>query len=112
MFSCVEVLNTDHFTEPLLTFSVSVQRSYSRELFEEVISKMRKAGIKSSIAIEKFKLLSEKVEEIVAKNSQSEMDYSDAPDEFKGVFFCACSVNIIEAIIICLRSIVLMSLDP
>ncbi|XP_049609960.1 ubiquitin conjugation factor E4 B isoform X1 [Syngnathus scovelli] len=59
------------------------QRSYSRELFEEVISKMRKAGIKSSIAIEKFKLLSEKVEEIVAKNSQLEMDYSDAPDEFK-----------------------------
>ncbi|XP_054632999.1 ubiquitin conjugation factor E4 B isoform X2 [Dunckerocampus dactyliophorus] len=59
------------------------QRSYSRELFEEVISKMRKAGIKSSIAIEKFKLLSEKVEEIVAKNCQSEMDYSDAPDEFK-----------------------------
>lgn len=48
---------------------------------------MRKAGIKSSIAIEKFKLLLEKVEEIVAKNSQSEMDYSDAPDEFKGVCF-------------------------
>lgn len=64
-----------------------MQRSYSRELFEEVISKMRKAGIKSSIAIEKFKLLLEKVEEIVAKNSQSEMDYSDAPDEFKGVCF-------------------------
>lgn len=49
---------------------------------------MRKAGIKSSIAIEKFKLLLEKVEEIVAKNSQSEMDYSDAPDEFKGMCFC------------------------
>lgn len=62
------------------------QRSYSRELFEEVISKMRKAGIKSTIAIEKFKLLLEKVEEIVARNSQSEMDYSDAPDEFKGKF--------------------------
>uniref|UniRef100_A0A8C1RA79 Ubiquitin conjugation factor E4 B n=1 Tax=Cyprinus carpio TaxID=7962 RepID=A0A8C1RA79_CYPCA len=59
------------------------QRSYSRELFEEVISKMRKAGIKSTIAIEKFKLLLEKVEEIVARNSQSEMDYNDAPDEFK-----------------------------
>lgn len=68
-----------------LSFAVYVQRSYSRELFEEVISKMRKAGIKSSIAIEKFKLLLEKVEEIVAKNSQSEMDYSDAPDEFKGM---------------------------
>ncbi|KAG9353174.1 hypothetical protein JZ751_017750 [Albula glossodonta] len=51
------------------------QRSYSRELFEEVISKMKKAGIKSTIAIEKFKLLSEKVEEIVARNSQSEIDY-------------------------------------
>lgn len=65
-------------------FSLYLQRSYSRELFEEVISKMRKAGIKSTIAIEKFKLLLEKVEEIVARNSQSEMDYSDAPDEFKG----------------------------
>lgn len=53
---------------------------------------MRKAGIKSSIAIEKFKLLSEKVEEIVAKNSQSEMDYSDAPDEFKGVCLLAHDV--------------------
>lgn len=53
---------------------------------------MKKAGIKSSIAIEKFKLLSEKVEEIVAKNSQSEMDYSDAPDEFKGL--CVCLSNI------------------
>lgn len=77
-----------------------VQRSYSRELFEEVISKMRKAGIKSSIAIEKFKLLLEKVEEIVAKNSQSEMDYSDAPDEFKGMPGClsilySCTVIII-----------------
>lgn len=68
-----------------VTFVSCAQRSYSRELFEEVISKMRKAGIKSSIAIEKFKLLLEKVEEIVAKNSQSEMDYSDAPDEFKGM---------------------------
>ena len=71
----------------VILFFISLQRSYSRELFEEVISKMRKAGIKSSIAIEKFKLLLEKVEEIVAKNSQSEMDYSDAPDEFKGRFF-------------------------
>lgn len=59
------------------------QRSYSKELFEEVISKMRKAGIKSTIAIEKFKLLLDKVEEIVAKNARAEIDYSDAPDEFR-----------------------------
>uniref|UniRef100_A0A8C5S5K4 Ubiquitin conjugation factor E4 B n=1 Tax=Laticauda laticaudata TaxID=8630 RepID=A0A8C5S5K4_LATLA len=59
------------------------QRSYSKELFEEVISKMRKAGIKSTIAIEKFKLLAEKVDEIVAKNARAEIDYSDAPDEFR-----------------------------
>ncbi|XP_078498396.1 ubiquitin conjugation factor E4 B isoform X4 [Lissotriton helveticus] len=59
------------------------QRSYSKALFEEVISKMRKAGIKSTIAIEKFKLLSDKVEEIVAKNARAEIDYSDAPDEFR-----------------------------
>ncbi|MEJ1272455.1 ubiquitination factor E4B [Cricetulus griseus] len=67
------------------------QRSYSKELFEEVISKMRKAGIKSTIAIEKFKLLAEKVEEIVAKNARAEIDYSDAPDEFRGKFVCLCS---------------------
>lgn len=84
-----------HPKNPLKIFLfMSLQRSYSRELFEEVISKMRKAGIKSSIAIEKFKLLSEKVEEIVAKNSQSEMDYSDAPDEFKGVFVCCGMADI------------------
>lgn len=59
------------------------QRSYSKELFEEVISKMKKAGIKSTIAIEKFKLLAEKVEEIVARNARAEFDYSDAPDEFR-----------------------------
>lgn len=47
---------------------------------------MRKAGIKSTIAIEKFKLLAEKVEEIVAKNARAEIDYSDAPDEFRGKF--------------------------
>ncbi|KAF3820345.1 hypothetical protein GH733_015854 [Mirounga leonina] len=35
---------------------------------------MRKAGIKSTIAIEKFKLLAEKVEEIVAKNAHPLMD--------------------------------------
>jgi hypothetical protein len=70
-----------------------VQRSYSKELFEEVISKMRKAGIKSTIAIEKFKLLAEKVEEIVAKNARAEIDYSDAPDEFRGKSACSCSVT-------------------
>lgn len=46
---------------------------------------MRKAGIKSTIAIEKFKLLAEKVEEIVARNARAEIDYSDAPDEFRGM---------------------------
>uniref|UniRef100_A0A8C5PIG8 Ubiquitin conjugation factor E4 B n=1 Tax=Leptobrachium leishanense TaxID=445787 RepID=A0A8C5PIG8_9ANUR len=59
------------------------QRSYSKDLFEEVISKMRKAGIKSTIAVEKFKLLAEKVEETVARNARAEIDYSDAPDEFR-----------------------------
>lgn len=83
-FQICDVMTVRYWS--LTSGTCSLQRSYSRELFEEVISKMRKAGIKSSIAIEKFKLLLEKVEEIVAKNSQSEMDYSDAPDEFKGVW--------------------------
>lgn len=66
---------------------------------------MRKAGIKSSIAIEKFKLLLEKVEEIVAKNSQSEMDYSDAPDEFKGVWVGGCVSVCLSLSTVCLGSI-------
>lgn len=75
-----------------MTF-LHLQRSYSKELFEEVISKMRKAGIKSTIAIEKFKLLAEKVEEIVAKNARAEIDYSDAPDEFRGKCKCSCKCS-------------------
>lgn len=58
---------------------------------------MRKAGIKSTIAIEKFKLLLEKVEEIVARNSQSEMDYSDAPDEFKGEVIGSLATSYFES---------------
>lgn len=58
-----------------------------------MISKMRKAGIKSTIAIEKFKLLAEKVEEIVAKNARAEIDYSDAPDEFRGKWAALLLLN-------------------
>lgn len=80
---CSLLFSTSNILMSHIAFPHS-QRSYSKELFEEVISKMRKAGIKSTIAIEKFKLLAEKVEEIVAKNARAEIDYSDAPDEFRG----------------------------
>lgn len=45
---------------------------------------MRKAGIKSTIAIGEVQASAEKVEEIVAKNARAEIDHSDAPDEFRG----------------------------
>uniref|UniRef100_A0A8C4QBJ8 Ubiquitin conjugation factor E4 B n=1 Tax=Eptatretus burgeri TaxID=7764 RepID=A0A8C4QBJ8_EPTBU len=59
------------------------QRSYHKELFDDAAGKLQKAGIKTSIAIERFRLLAERVEESVRRIAQAEQDYSDAPEEFR-----------------------------
>uniref|UniRef100_UPI00358E0FF2 ubiquitin conjugation factor E4 B isoform X2 n=1 Tax=Myxine glutinosa TaxID=7769 RepID=UPI00358E0FF2 len=59
------------------------QRSYHKELFDDAAGKLQKSGIKTSIAIERFHLLAERVEESVRRIAQAEEDYSDAPEEFR-----------------------------
>jgi hypothetical protein len=45
---------------------------------------MLKANIKTPVEIEQFRHLQEKVEALVVKKQRAEIDYGDAPDEFKG----------------------------
>nr|XP_032817895.1 ubiquitin conjugation factor E4 B isoform X2 [Petromyzon marinus] len=59
------------------------ERSYRKELFEDAVGKMKKAGIKTTIAVERFRLLAERVDEMVQHNVQADHDYSDAPEEFR-----------------------------
>lgn len=65
--------------------SFLLQRSYHRDLFPDALSKMKIANIKSSIEIEKFVNLGKAVDEIVSSKAQTDIDLSDAPDEFKGI---------------------------
>jgi hypothetical protein len=45
---------------------------------------MERALIKTASEIEQFRNLAEKANEIAIQNIKKEVDYSDAPDEFRG----------------------------
>jgi ubiquitin conjugation factor E4 B len=45
---------------------------------------MERALIKTPSEIEQFRSLAEKANEIAIQNIKREVDYSDAPDEFRG----------------------------
>jgi hypothetical protein len=47
---------------------------------------MRNANIKTQIEIERFQILADKVENIVQQKDQFDLDFGNAPDEFKGRF--------------------------
>ena len=59
------------------------ERSYSKELFDDAISRMRKACIKTPTEIEQFQDLQDKVEKIVVEKRMAEVDYGEIPDEFR-----------------------------
>lgn len=59
------------------------ERSYRKELFDDAIARMRRARIKTEQEIEKFRMLQEKVEDLVREKNSAETDYGDIPDEFK-----------------------------
>ncbi|KAG8142368.1 putative Ubiquitin conjugation factor E4 B isoform 1 protein [Naja naja] len=102
-------LDCARFAKAIADDQVRVVRS--KELFEEVISKMRKAGIKSTIAIEKFKLLAEKVDEIVAKNARAEIDYNPLMDTLMSDPVRLPSGTIMDRSVI-LRHLLNSSTDP
>ncbi|CAG2056770.1 unnamed protein product, partial [Timema podura] len=62
---------------------VLVQRSFKRELFEDAAARMERALIKTSTQIDQFRSLALKASEIAIQNIKREVDYSDAPDEFR-----------------------------
>ena len=59
------------------------ERSYSKELFDDAVSRMRKACIKTPTEIEQFQDLQDKVEKIVVEKRMAEVDYGEIPDEFR-----------------------------
>ncbi|CAH0393834.1 unnamed protein product [Bemisia tabaci] len=59
------------------------ERSFRLELFEDAGSRMEKALIKTTAEIEKFCALARRATEIAIQNNKREIDYSDAPDEFR-----------------------------
>ncbi|ESO04573.1 hypothetical protein HELRODRAFT_99472 [Helobdella robusta] len=59
------------------------ERSYSKELFDDAISRMVRTNIKTDTEVEQFANLQEKVEVIVVDKQKLEIDYGDIPDEFR-----------------------------
>ena len=76
-------------------FSVVVlfklKRSYSKDLLKQAIVRMANANIKTHTEIERFQLLAEKVESIVQQKDELDIDFGNAPDEFKGKQTSKCS---------------------
>ncbi|XP_033763599.1 LOW QUALITY PROTEIN: ubiquitin conjugation factor E4 B-like [Pecten maximus] len=59
------------------------ERSYRKELFDDAIARMTRANIKTHNEIERFGSLQSKIDELVKKKREAEIDYGDIPDEFK-----------------------------
>lgn len=60
------------------------QRSFRKELFDDAALKMERAVIKTPIELEKFRDLATRAAEMVIQNMKREVDFSDAPEEFRG----------------------------
>ena len=60
------------------------QRSFRKELFEDAGARLERSLIKSGSEVEQFKALATRAAEIAIQNIKKEVDYNDAPDEFRG----------------------------
>ncbi|KAK9507640.1 hypothetical protein O3M35_007452 [Rhynocoris fuscipes] len=59
------------------------ERSFRKELFEDAGSRLQKSMIKTALEVEQFRALAAKAAEIAIQNIKKEVDYNDAPDEFR-----------------------------
>ncbi|CAA9998747.1 unnamed protein product [Nesidiocoris tenuis] len=59
------------------------ERSFKIELFEDAGSRLQRSFIKSISEVEKFLALAKRAQEISIMNMRKEVDFSDAPDEFR-----------------------------
>lgn len=62
---------------------MTLKRSYRKELFENAREIIYKSNIKTMTELELFHTLSAKVESLVAQKSQFDIDFSNAPEEFR-----------------------------
>lgn len=69
--------------EDFATAIAQDERSYSKELFDDAITRMMKARIKTETEIEHFRSLQERVQKIVVQHMEAEEDFGEIPDEFK-----------------------------
>ena len=67
----------------IILVSFLLKRSFRKELFEDAKGRMEKTKIKTIAEIERFQILSDKVEAIVRQKSKFDIDFSHAPDEFR-----------------------------
>lgn len=71
------------------------ERSFSRELLEDAAGRMERAGIKSSSELEQFRNLAQRAALVRQQNLTREVDYGDAPDEFRGGCFIGSTWGIV-----------------
>jgi len=69
-----------------MKFEFFLQRSFKMELFNDATIRLERALIKTPPQIEQFKDLAQRANEIAIQNIKREVDYSDAPEEFRGAF--------------------------
>ncbi|KAK3929272.1 Ubiquitin conjugation factor E4 B [Frankliniella fusca] len=59
------------------------ERSFRKELFEDAAIRMERARIKTADEIKRFLALAERAQEIAVQNMKREVDFNDAPEEFR-----------------------------
>ncbi|XP_014256792.1 ubiquitin conjugation factor E4 B isoform X2 [Cimex lectularius] len=59
------------------------ERSFRKELFEDAGTRLQRSLIKSTTEVEKFRALTRRAAEIAIMNIKKEVDYNDAPEEFR-----------------------------
>jgi len=59
------------------------ERSFRFELFEDAANRLERALIKSPVQVAGWRALANKAQKIVLQNQKRELDYSDAPEEFR-----------------------------
>lgn len=72
-------LDSDVFAQAL----AADERSFRFELFEEAAVRLERALIKAPLQIAHWRELSAKAQRIVLQNQKRELDFSDAPEEFR-----------------------------
>ncbi|CAN7985714.1 unnamed protein product, partial [Ixodes hexagonus] len=68
---------------PFLQAVARDERSYRASLFQDAGARMRKAHVKTRPQLEQFEQLAARIERSLAEARQRQVDYGDAPDEFR-----------------------------